>query len=969
MKKGFRKIALLALLLTGATGMQAKDYSYEQVKGDLTQTRIYTLENGLKIYLSVNKEKPRIQTYIAVKTGSRNDPAETTGLAHYLEHLMFKGSTHFGTTDYQAEKVFLDQIRDKYEQYRTLTDEQQRRDSYRQIDSLSQLASAYFVPNEYDKMMAHIGAQGTNAFTSFDQTCYVEDIPSNEVENWLRVESDRFMNMVIRGFHTELEAVYEEYNMYSAQDDDKFFNAFFAKLFPGHPYGTQTTIGRPEHLKNPSIVNIENYFKRYYVPNNVAICMAGDLNPDETVALIDRYFGQWKPNSQLSRPEYPQVTYTQQADTTVWGQEAERLYMAWSGMEGAASLQADTLEVLSHMLTNGKAGVLELNLEQPMKIRSASAFALNLTDGGGLAIMAYPKENQSLEELKQLLLEEMDKFRMGDFDDELLPSVINNMKRDHFQKLLSNQYRASLMADAFIAEKPWKDEAGKMERMAGMTKQQIVDFANRHLSKQPFCVFKKQGEDTTDVKIAKPAITPIQANRDLASSWMKQWMENKVEPIKPRFLDFKKDLTLGTIKKLPLVYKQNTEDELFNLTFCYPLGTENMKGLDLVPQYLYYIGTDKKSAADIKKAFYRLACDYQVNVTDNWTRVSLSGLNENLPEALKLLEELMRRATGDKESYGKFVEMTAKAREDDKTDQGYNFQCLRNYGIYGAYNNQTNTWTNEELREANEQALPDMLRQLGQMEHQVVYFGPYTQAQLTKLIAKEHPMPKKWTPVPQARPYTMQVTTDNEVLIAPYDAKNIYMLQFHCEDRQWNPDEAPLKAVFNEYYGGTMNSVVFQEMREARALAYSASARYVEPTRKGRPEMFQTFIISQNDKMNDCITTFNSIIDTIPQSQAAFDLAKEGLKKQLESMRITRHGVLYAYLNALNRGIDYDLNERIYQALPSVTLQQIVDFEKKNMARKPLRYIILGNEKELDMEVLRKIGHIRRVEGQELFGF
>ena len=268
-------VALTALLLTGCS-----KYKYEEVKGDLAKTRIYTLKNGLKVYLSVNKEEPRIQTYIAVRTGSKNDPAETTGLAHYLEHLMFKGTGKFGVTDSVAEAPLLADIEQRYEHYRTLTDPEERRAAYHGIDSVSQLAAQYFIPNEYDKLMAAIGAEGTNAYTSNDVTCYVEDIPSNEVENWARIQSDRFQNMVIRGFHTELEAVYEEYNIHLTDDTDKLFNALLAKLFPNHPYGTQTTIGTQEHLKNPSITNIKEYFRKWYVPNNVAICMSGDLDPD-----------------------------------------------------------------------------------------------------------------------------------------------------------------------------------------------------------------------------------------------------------------------------------------------------------------------------------------------------------------------------------------------------------------------------------------------------------------------------------------------------------------------------------------------------------------------------------------------------------------------------------------------------------------------------------------------------------------
>ena len=301
MKKLF---VILGLAMLGL-GAQAKDYrsagtdacqskKYQTVDGDMMKTRIYTLDNGLKVYLSVNAEKPRIQTYIAVRTGSKNDPAETTGLAHYLEHLMFKGTKQFGTNNPEAEAPLLDEIEQRYEAYRKLTDPEARKKAYHEIDSVSQVAAKYFIPNEYDKLMAAIGANGTNAFTSNDVTCYVEDIPSNEIDNWAKIQADRFQHMVIRGFHTELEAVYEEYNIYLTDDGDKIWSAIGKKLTPTHPYGTQTTIGTQEHLKNPSITNIKNYFNKWYVPNNVAICMAGDFDPDKTIAIIDKYFGGWK---------------------------------------------------------------------------------------------------------------------------------------------------------------------------------------------------------------------------------------------------------------------------------------------------------------------------------------------------------------------------------------------------------------------------------------------------------------------------------------------------------------------------------------------------------------------------------------------------------------------------------------------------------------------------------------------------
>ena len=405
-----KRLLFLGLVMLGMSA-QAKDYEYQTVEGDLMKTRIYTLDNGLKVYLSVNKERPRIQTYIAVRTGSKNDPAETTGLAHYLEHLMFKGTIQFGTNNPEAEAPLLADIEQRYEAYRKLTDPEARKRAYHEIDSVSQLAAQYFIPNEYDKLMAAIGAEGTNAFTSNDVTCYTEDIPSNEIENWAKIQSDRFQHMVIRGFHTELEAVYEEYNIYLTDDGDKVWRALGEKLTPTHPYGTQTTIGTQEHLKNPSITNIKNYFKKWYVPNNVAICMAGDFDPDKTIALIDQYFGGWKPGADVSQPVFPvQKPLTAPTDTTVIGQQAEQVWMGWLGKK-ASDLQNDTLDVIASMLNNGKAGLFDLNLNQAMRVQGAGCMNQSLQDYSSFVMMGMPKPNQSLEEVRALLLGEIDNLK------------------------------------------------------------------------------------------------------------------------------------------------------------------------------------------------------------------------------------------------------------------------------------------------------------------------------------------------------------------------------------------------------------------------------------------------------------------------------------------------------------------------------------------------------------------------------
>ncbi len=962
--------AAAMMMLASCTPKEESKYKYETVEGDLTEARIYTLDNGLTVYLSVNNEEPRIQTYIAVRTGSKNDPSETTGLAHYLEHLMFKGTDKFGTTDYEAEKPFLDDIEARYEKYRTLTDPEERRIAYHEIDSVSQLAAQYFIPNEYDKLMSTIGAEGTNAYTSEDVTCYVEDIPSNEIENWAKIQADRFQNMVIRGFHTELEAVYEEYNIGIAQDSRKAWEAMNAMLFPTHPYGTQTTIGTQEHLKNPSITNIKNYFNKWYRPNNVAICMAGDFNPDEVIAIIDKYFGGWQPGADVKQPEFaPLEPITSPKDTTIYGLEAENLMMGWRFDRGN-SMQADTLEMIGTMLSNGTAGLIDLDINQQMQMLYAWGGSSTNRDYSSFLIGGSPRPGQTLEEAKDLLLAEIEKLKKGDFPDDLMPSVVNNMKLNYYNSLESNQARANMFVNSFILERPWKQDVEYLKRMEGMTKEQIVAFANKHFNDNYVVVFKRQGADENQKKIDKPAITPIPTNRDLVSNFVNEVQNTEVPAIQPRFVDFKKDLTFGkTEAGLPYIYVQNKENGRFTLSFRYEFGDEADLRYGVAANYLEYLGTDQMSNEEIKQQFYKLACDYYISVGARTITVTLRGLGENMPEALSLLENVMQNAQPDPMVAEMCIQQLEKSRMDAKLNQRSNFNALVQYGLYGPYNSQRNQLSPEQIRQLDPQELLDLLKNLKNYEHTVLYYGPMTAEEMGKAVTENHQTVAELQAVPQGKHYELQATPENEVLIAPYDAKNIYMRMVHNEQRDWNPEEAAVKALFNEYYGGGMNTIVFQEMREARGLAYNAFAAYMEPNYKDQKEYFFTHIITQNDKMMDAVNHFLEILNEMPESEQAFGIAKEALTKRLASQRTTKFGLINAWLSAQMKGIDYDINERIYNALPNITLQDIVQFEQEQMANKPYRYVILGDEKELDMKALEQLGPVKRVSTEEIFGY
>ena len=568
------------------------------------------------------------------------------------------------------------------------------------------------------------------------------------------------------------------------------------------------------------------------------------------------------------------------------------------------------------------------------------------------------------------MLGEVENLKKGNFSDDLLPSIVNNMELQRQRSLDNNMWRVRQMMSSFIDGTTWEQQTHRMDRIAKMTKAEIVAFANRFFTDGYATVFKKQGTDTLQKKIDKPAITPIPANRDLMSQFVKDIQNSKVEPIQPKFVDYSKDLTIGSVNKdLPLLYKENTDNDLFNLVFRYEFGQQDDNRYEIAADYLDYVGTDKYTVAQVKQEFYKMACSYSVNVNPDNLNISLSGLQSQMPKALKLLEEVLHHAKADKASYEQYVDLVLKTRDDSKKDQRTNFSYLVNYATYGPHNSNRDVMTADELRQANPQQLLDLLANLSNMKHTVLYYGKLTPDELSKVLGSTHKTAKKLVDVPKGKPYVREQATTNEVLIAPYDAKNIYLVMYHNESRDWNPEQEAVVDLFNEYYGGGMNGIVFQEMREARGLAYSAAAYYITPSKKGEKEFYQTYIITQNDKMADAVSQFNVILNEMPASETAFQIAKDAVTKQLASERVTKFGVISDYLMAKRRGIDYDISEKVYNALPSLKLQDIVDFEKQMMANKQYRYIILGDEKELDMKALEQLGPIKRLTTEEIFGY
>ena len=304
---------------------------------------------------------------------------------------------------------------------------------YHKIDSVSYLASQYAIPNEYDKMVSSIGATGTNAGTSWEYTMYINEIPSNELERWIKMERERFDTPVLRLFHTELETVYEEFNRYQDMDGQRQFFAMFKGLFPNHPLGIDR-IGYPEHLKNPSVKNIYEFYHTWYVPNNMSFHLSGDLDYEATVQMIDRSWGNMK-SKELPKLDLPKLTpITEVGERHVSGPDSESVIFGYR-FGGEQSEDKLYVSLIDYILANSVAGLIDINLNQKQEILYGVCSPMFLTDYGIHYFYGQPKQNQSLEEVRDLLLSQIDSIKEGKFEEWMMEAAINDMRLQSVKSL------------------------------------------------------------------------------------------------------------------------------------------------------------------------------------------------------------------------------------------------------------------------------------------------------------------------------------------------------------------------------------------------------------------------------------------------------------------------------------------------------------------------------------------------------
>ncbi|MDT8428873.1 MAG: insulinase family protein [Pseudomonadales bacterium] len=932
---------------------------------DPLAAHIFQLDNGLQVFLSENHEEPRFYAEIAVKAGSKQDPADATGLAHYLEHLLFKGTEELGTLDYSAEKPYLDQIETLYEQHFNTTDPAERARLYAEINRTAQLAANYAIPNEIDQLYGSMGANALNAHTWHEETVYKVGLPSNRLRQWARLEANRFVNPVFRLFHTELETVYEELNRSLDNKDRVSAYALGELLYKQHPYGQQPTIGLPEHLKNPSLVYIRDFFDTYYVPNNMAIFISGDIDIDETIAVIAAEFAHWE-----NKP-VPQVGPWVEADI----QGVERQTVSYPGEEEVQIAfrtvpndhpDKEALMLFDMILDNRTAGLINLNLNQSQRVQAAGSSPQFLNDYGSQTLWGVPRAGQTLAEVEQLLLEQIELIKRGEFEDWIIPAIVNDFKKTQKRALESNTARVSTMRQAFLTEVPWEYILGEIERLEQVSKDDIIRVANQYFQQNYVAVHRVDGPQDIPV-VEKPQIDPVSIDPGRQSQFAAQIEAMPFEPIEPSYITRNEDYQIVEYTPgVTLYYSQNPLNDLFSFSLTVEIGTEENDALGLATALVEKSGTSAFSPLELQKQWYRLGTEFSIGAGASESAVSITGLDEQFAASLDLMLALINEPQADPQTLEDLKTTILKSREDQKQDPRAISQALFLYNRYGEESPMLRALSSAQIKAATVAELLALTKSLPDYKHSLSYTGSLPLEEVLAILRTHHRVdPELRDPPPYRYRYARETDATEILLVDRESAQAQVRIEF--PDGTYDESLSVPASLYNDYFGGGMSSVVFQELREARALAYSAGAQYSQGSRQQAENLVLGAIGTQNDKAAEATIAFMDLFDNMPRSAERFQNAKNSLENRYRTSTISFRQVLGTVRSWERLGINADPRARQFAELQSSTLEDLLNFQQQHVANKPKLVSIVGDMSRIDVEALRGIGTIREMDVDQLF--
>ena len=963
-----KKLAYLFALLLFVVVFPVKA-EYTLLHGPLTNdamgAHIYELDNGLRVYLTQNSEEPRFYSEIVVRAGSKHDPPEATGIAHYLEHMLFKGTKRLGTLDFESEQGHLDRIKALYEEHFYTTNEEQRIEIYKLINLENQSAAKYAVPNELDRIYNSIGARSLNAHTSVEETVYKVDLPIDRLEQWAHIEAERFREPIFRLFQTEIETVYEEKNR-SMDNKGRVIRQLVNKsLYLKHPY-KNSVLGSIDHLKNPSLSHMHSYLDTYYVPNNMAIIISGDIDVDKTIDLIDRQFSVWQKRDLPKAPiwEEPTIDTVRRIEVDYPGEDY--VLIAFRTVSNKHR-DAEALQMLDMILDNATAGLINLNLNQRQLVREAGSYPYLNNDYGAQYLWAIPKDGQTHEDLEQLLIDQVRQIQEGNFDEWILPAITTDFTLNYKQGLENNATRVAMMRKAFVAHKEWENQVGHLSRLEMVSKEDVMRVAKKYFKNAYVAGYRRDGK-ANHAQIQKPPIDDIEIDPSRESEFAQQILKMPFEQPEPHYISSGNDFSQTLLRDgLTLYHTKNPLNDLFAFEINIKTGSLLEPKLPLARLLLDKSATPSFSAEEIKIEWYKLGTSLGINVGDQEVTISISGPSKSLSASLDLLIQIMRTPEIEQETLKELKQIVVTRREDAMKDHNTVHRALYHYNRLNDNAYFRRIPTNSEIMGFTKKDLIGVITDLLNYQQTLSYTGPLSEKEVAAVISEHYPLPQQLNKTPDYQHLSYRKPDETEIFFVHREmAQSLVRVEFG--DVPYNQALEPAIELYNDYYGG-MAGILFQEIREARALAYSVGARYVNGEQKGDYNLMLAAVGTQADKTVEALGALVGLIDDLPVSQDRFTSAKGSLENNYRTERIGFRSILSSVQNWERKGLATDPRAMRFEKIKESTVEDLVDFHKKHIAKRPKLISIVGDRSKIDMDELSKYGTITELNVDDLFNF
>ncbi|MFT4975206.1 MAG: putative Zn-dependent peptidase [Myxococcota bacterium] len=930
---------------------------------DTMHVQQITLDNGLKVYLSENHERPRIAARVVVRAGAAEDPDDHTGIAHYLEHMLAnKGSQRLGTTDYTAEAVHLDRIRALYDDLGRTDDPDQARKIYAQIDAEGMLASRYAVPNELKQIYGLLGGRKLNAFTSHDQTAYVVEIPSNRLAQWASLEGDRFRSPVFRAFQTEVETVFEEKNRSLDDPGRRTGAALRTALWGDHPYSREI-LGDREHLRRPSISRMEAFFHSWYVPNNMAVVLAGDFDSEEAIALIEASFG-----GLVARPLPPRRRPTLQPlpaeniRSSILAPGVEEIRFAWRSVPfGHPDRPAGALADM--LLDNRATGLLDRNLIIPQRVRAAGAFPRFMRGGGAQVLWGRPLDGQSLSEVEGLLLEQVDLLRSGTIEQDDLDAILLDYEQTYQKSLEENASRASLLMRAFLHEQPWRGPFSELETMRAVTPAQITDFAQTWMSGGRAIALRISGEPERLPPLAPP-ITSRSVHSDGHSDFFHEVLALPAAPIPPQPLSEGRDYHRRAPNPSLVLYSApNPFNDLCQLTLRAPRGRAGDPEWAVAASLWQRAGAGNLDHTALSAELYRAGVSISLSTGQRISAMKIHAPDSALPHALSLLQSRVCDPRLPEDEARRLLTDAISQRRQHCEERRVLERALQVWLLDGDESNYLGgALSDEALASVDVSAGLKRLGSLWSQPWEALYSGPRGPASVLPLLERSSPI----QPTPDLPSQRYVPRTEGGVWLVDHPSVQA-TVSILCPWGRYTTDEAHLHHLYGEYMGGSAG-LVFQEIREARGMAYSAHAGWRLGWQVGDDNLLWASAGTQADKAAEVATLLVGMLRSLPMDPARFDRARASAIAQLRTSRFGFREIPGTVLGWDRRGHAGDPRPERLSKLSTLSPAALSDFAGA-FADAPFQIAIVGDLKRIDQAALSALAPVHHLPASALFAY